>query len=203
MTKKIISPLALGAALALALAGHALADSQYGYSSSGTGNVTAQANVKLSVAIPKLILLRVGSTNTTIDTVSWTASFSIPAVPTTPVDGNNTNLDWSGAAPASTLNTPSALTVYAWTNANTGTLTCSAPTWTPAAGGPANTDFTVTVTGTLPHPGTNLACGAASATFPSNTVATGTWTYGLASASAATWKAGTYTSQVTYTATGV
>lgn len=202
MTKKLLAPLALGTALALAFAGHALADSQYGYTT-GTGTITAQANIKLSVAVPKLILLRVGSSNTTIDTVSWTAGFSIPAVPTAPVAGNNTGVDWNGAAPASTLNTPAGVTVYAWTNASTGTLTCAAPTWVPATGGPANTDFTVTVTGTLPHPGTNLACGAASATIPSNTVATGTWTYSLASAAAATWKAGTYAAQVTYTATGV
>ena len=202
MINKLLNPIALGAVLTLASAGYALADSQYGYSTSGS-NVTAQANVKLSVAVPKLILLRVGSTNTTIDTLSWTASFSIPAVPTAPVVGNNTSVDWSGAAPTSTLNTPAALTVYAWTNAGTGTLTCAAPTWSPATGGPANTDFTVTVTGTLPHPGTNLACGAASATIPSNSVATGTWAYSLASAAAASWKAGSYTAQVTYTATGV
>ena len=202
MINKLLNPIALGAVLTLASAGSALADSQYGSSTTGT-NVTAQANVKLSVAVPKLILLRVGSTNTTIDTVSWTTSFSIPAVPTAPVVGNNTSVDWNGAAPTSTLNTPAALTVYAWTNAGTGTLTCAAPTWVPATGGPANTDFTVTVTGTLPHPGTNLACGAASATIPSNSVATGTWAYGLASASAASWKAGSYTAQVIYTATGV
>ena len=48
----------------------AMAESQYG---SGTGTITAQAKVNLSVTVPKLILLRVGSTNTTVDTaVSYT-----------------------------------------------------------------------------------------------------------------------------------
>ena len=69
------------AGLALA-GGQALAESQYG---SGTGTITAQAKVNLSVTVPKLILLRVGSTDTTIDTVTWASTLSIPPVPTTPV----------------------------------------------------------------------------------------------------------------------
>ena len=87
-----------GTGLGLALTAlPAMAESQYG---SGTGTITAQAKVNLSVTVPKLILLRVGSTNTTVDTVTWTSTLSIPGVPTTPLASvNNTNVDWNGAAP--------------------------------------------------------------------------------------------------------
>lgn len=201
MIKKTLTPLALGVVLALTAGSSAMADSQYGYTT-GTGNVTATANVKLSVSVPKLILLRVGSTNTTVDTVSWATTFSIPGVPTAPVAGNNTSVDWNGAAPGITVaSTTNTLTVYAWTNASAGTINCTAPTWVPATGGPANADFTVTATGTLPHPGANLSA-CASTPFGSNTVATGTWQY-ILGGTPANWKAGTYTGTVTYTAQGV
>ena len=202
MLKNTLTPLAISA-LALVSAGSALAESQYGYSSAGTGTVSAKANVKLTVTVPKLILLRVGSTNTAVDELSWTTAFSIPGVPTPATNVNDTNVDWNGAAPTASV-TPSSnnpLTVFAWTNANTGSINCAAPTWAPATGGPANADFSVTVTGSLPHPGANLnACG--STNFPSNTVATGTWQYVLGG-TPATWKAGSYTTTVTYTAQGI
>lgn len=200
MTKKILSPLALGAVLALTGSNYALADSQYGYTT-GSGSITANANVKLSVSVPKLILLRVGSTNTTIDTASWTSTFSIPGVPTAPVAGSGTSVDWNGSPPTASV-TPAnnTLTVYAWTNANSGTINCTAPVMAPT-GGPVNADFTVTVTGSLPHPGGNLgACTSTS--FNSNIVATGTWQYVLGG-TPANWKAGSYATTVTYTATGV
>ena len=131
----------------------AMAESQYG---SGTGTITAQAKVNLSVTVPKLILLRVGSTNTTVDTVTWTSTLSIPGVPTTPLASvNNTNVDWNGAAPTvATASAAATLTVYAWTNAGAGTINCAVGAWN-ATGGPANADFTVTTTGNLPHPGPN------------------------------------------------
>jgi hypothetical protein len=186
------------AALSL-VGGTAMAESQYG---SGTGTITAQAKVNLSVTVPKLILLRVGSTNTTVDTVTWTSALSIPGVPTTPLaTATNTNVDWNGAAPTVTTTTAAgALTVYAWTNAGAGTINCAMGAWN-ATGGPTNANFTVTTTGTLPHPGANLgAC--ASTSFTSNVVATGTWTYALGG-TPASWVANTYTNTITYIAQGI
>lgn len=186
------------AALSLA-GGSAMAESQYG---SGTGTITAQAKVNLSVSVPKLILLRVGSNNTTVDTVSWTSALSIPGVPTAPLaTAANTNVDWTGAAPTVTTTTAAgALTVYAWTNAGAGTINCAMGAWN-ATGGPTNANFTVTTTGSLSHPGANLgAC--ASTSFASNTVATGTWTYALGG-TPASWTANTYTNTITYTAQGI
>jgi hypothetical protein len=190
-------------ALAVALAcGNAAAESTYGYNSAGTGTVTATARVNLSVTVPKLILLRVGSAAAVVDTLSWTVDASIPATPTIPsVTGNNVGVNWSGAAPTLTGSaSPAALTVYAWTNATAGTINCALGAWS-AVGGPTNANFTVAVTGTLPHPGANLgAC--ASTSFPSNTVATGTWTYSLGG-TPGSWAAGAYTNVITYTATGI
>lgn len=199
-----LNALALGTALALACSGHALAESQYGYSSTGTGSVTATAKVNLSVVIPKLILLKVGSSAGTQDTVSWAASLSIPATPTIPTTtANNTVVPWDGTAPTvTTTPTGNVLNVAAWTNAGSATINCSIGTWS-ATGGPANTSFTVTSGGTtpLPHPGANLG-SCASTTISTNTLMSGTWTYAL-TGTASSWSAGTYTNAVTYTATGV
>ena len=199
-----LNALALGTALALACSGHALAESQYGYSSTGTGSVTATAKVNLSVVIPKLILLKVGSSAGTQDTVSWAASLSIPATPTIPTTtANNTVVPWDGTAPTvTTTPTGNVLNVAAWTNAGSATINCSMGTWS-ATGGPANTSFTVTSGGTtpLPHPGANLG-SCASTTISTNTLMSGTWTYAL-TGTASSWSAGTYTTAVTYTATGV
>lgn len=194
----VLRPLLLGLGLALGM-GSALAESTYGFSSAGNGTVTANAHVNLSITVPKLILLRVGSANTT-DTVSWTLAANIPSVPTAAVNGNNTAVDWDGTAPTLTPSTPAALNVYAWTNAATATINCAVGAWS-APGGPANADFTVNVTGTLSHPGANLgAC--ASTSFSSNALVSGTWQYALGG-TPASWAAGTYTNTVTYTATGI
>ena len=180
----------------------AMAESTYGYNSTGAGTVTATARVNLSVTVPKLILLRVGSTNTTLDIAAWTVGASIPGGPTTPsVTGNSTSVDWTGVAPTLTASaSPAAFSVYAWTNATTPTINCAMGTWS-ATGGPGNADFTVTVTGTLAHPGANLN-SCASTSFAANTLASGTWQYVLGG-TPGSWKAGAYTNTITYTATGV
>ncbi len=179
----------------------ARAESTYGYNSAGAGTVTATARVNVSVSVPKLILLRVGSANATVDTQSWTVGGSIPGVPTVPANGNNTGVNWNGVAPTLTGSaSPAALTVYAWTNATAGTINCALGAWS-QAGGPTNGNFTVAVTGTLPHPGANLGACASTA-FPSNAVATGTWTYSLGG-TPGSWAAGAYTNVITYTASGV
>ncbi len=201
-----LKALALGSALALAYAGHALAESQYGFSSTGTGTVTATAKVNLSVVIPKLILLKVGSSNAVQDTVTWNAALTIPPTPgTTPTaTANNVQVPWDGTAPTVAVTpTGNVLAVAAWTNAGTANINCAVGAWSPATGGPPNANFTVTAAGAtpVPHPGGNLgAC--ASTTLTPNTLLSGTWTYNLTGA-ATGFSAGTYTGSVTYTATGV
>ena len=189
-----------GACLSL-LGTNALAESTYGYNAAGTGVVTANARLNLVINVPKLILLRVGSSGATVDTLTWNSGLTWATAPGTLTNGNNVGVDWDGAAPTITAGTqPAALNVYAWTNATTATINCSVGTWV-GTNSPVNSDFEVTVIGTLPHPGANLgAC--ASTTFPSRTLASGTWTYVL-SGTPASWDAGVHTNTVTYTASGV
>lgn len=201
--------LALGAALALACTGQALAESQYGFLSSGaaTTQITATAKVNLSVVIPKLILLKVGSSNTQVDTVSWATALTIPGTTTTTptATANNQQVPWDGGVPTvTTTPTGNVLNVAAWTNAGSATINCSVGAWS-ATGGPANSLFEVSSsagTTSLPHPGADLG-SCASTSFGSNTLLGGTWTYKLTSTAGNLWKAGTYTNTVTYTATGV
>jgi len=195
--------LSLGAMAALAVfAAPASAESQYG---SGTGTITAQARVNLSITVPKMILLRVGSPGATVDTLSWNSALSVASAPTAPVDGNNQAANWDGTAPtASTAaNPPGAVGVYAWTNApGGGSLSYTASAF--GAGGPTLGNITVTPATGLSHP-VPLALATSSTaavTFAATTVATGSWTYTLGGTPAG-WQAGTYTSQVTYTATSL
>lgn len=196
---------ALGSVLALA-SGTAMAESTYGYNSAGTGTVTATARVNLSVTIPKLILLRVGSSDTAtsvIDTVAWTAAFSIPGTPVTPVTtANSVSVPWTGVAPTLTASSAAdTLNVYAWANTLANPAISCAATVVAPTGGPTLADFTVTTTGTLPHPtGTLAAC--TSTTFTKNVLASGTWKYVLGG-TPTSWSAGAYTSIVTYTASAI
>ncbi len=200
------SVLALAAAGASGLASTAVwAESQYGYAAAGTGTVTAQAKVNLKVTVPKLIMLRVGSSNTTVDELAWTAPLTIPAVPTTPVTGNNTNVDWSGSAPTvGTVTNPGAVAVYAWTNSSGGgSLSYAATAF--SAGGPTLGNISVTAGAGLAHPAPTALATASTTpvTFAANTAQTGSWTYALSGTSAASWAAGVYTGSVTYTATSL
>lgn len=196
---------ALIAGTVLALTGSvALAESQYGFATDAGANISAQANVDLEVTVPKLILLRVGSAGNTIDKLTWAAGFSIPSVPTTPVAGNNQDVNWDGTAPTVTTSTdPTALNVYAWTNANGATLTYSATDF--ASGGPALGNISVTATGGLAHPAPTVlqAASTTAVNLTRGTLYTGSWAYALDSAGATGWSAGTYTARVTYTAAGV
>lgn len=204
MSKKYLAhACAVATSLAL-LSSVALAESTYGYNSAGTGTVLATARVNLSLSVPKLILLKVGTAGATVDTLAWTTSYSIPATPTVPAaTANSVAVTWTGAAPTvPALTNPGALAVSAWTNAaTTSTVNCAMGAWVGPAGGPANVDFVVTTTGTLTHPGANLSVCAATS-FAKNTVASGTWAYALGG-TPVNWPAGVYTNVVTYTATGI
>ena len=197
---KIIGAL-LGAALATA-SGVAVAESTYGYQSSGTGTVQANAQVNLKVTVPKLILLRVGSSNT-VDEISWAGTASWTALPAAIANGDNQAADWNGAAPSFNFTTTNnALAVYAWHNNGSGggaALTFTGTAITPS-GGPALSDITASNTaGTPAHPGGTLGT-ATTVNLTSNTLYSGTWTYTLGG-TPASWLAGVYQGSVLYTAT--
>ncbi|MDH6170602.1 hypothetical protein M2282_005777 [Variovorax boronicumulans] len=192
------------AALAL-VGGPAMAESQYGYTTTVGAQVTATARVNLSIVVPKLILLRVGSTTAGGDTLGWTSGFDIPP---TPVANSNQNYAWSGAAPVATTSAnPGALLASAWTNSSGGgDLSYTATAF--GTGGPTLANITVTSAAStgaaLNHP-LPAALATASTTvthFNPNALSNSNWTYALAG-TPGTWQAGTYTSTVTYTATSL
>jgi hypothetical protein len=87
-----------GACLSL-LGTNALAESTYGYNAAGTGVVIAKARLNLVINVPKLILLRVGSSGATVDTLTWNSGLTWATAPGTLTNGNNQATNWDGTAP--------------------------------------------------------------------------------------------------------
>ena len=191
-----------GACLSL-LGTNALAESTYGYNAAGTGVVTANARLNLVINVPKLILLRVGSSGATVDTLTWNSGLTWATAPGTLTDGDNQATNWDGAAPTVTITNPADVSAFAWTNSSGGgSLAYAATPFT--AGGPTLGDITVASAPGLAHPAPSpLAATSTGATvFARNALATGTWSFALGGTPTA-WTAGQYTSQITYTATSL
>lgn len=197
--------------LATALAAAALfstqalhAESTYGYSTDGSA-VSATARVDVTVTIPKLVLLRVGSGSTTVDAVNLALTPVIPGA-TTATLGSSQAMDtgWDGQTlPSFTAPTVgTSVVAAAWTNNATGASLSGVAT-TPA--GLSATAITVTATaGTngnlLDHPGATTG-SASVVNLGANTLYTANWAYNVDPAAIATSTAGAYTQNVTYTAT--
>ena len=199
-----LSSIALCAALASGLlaSGAAMAESTYGYAAAGTGAITATSRVNLAVTVPKLIILRVGTTGTTVDNLTWAVTPTVPGIAAL-ANGSNQASGWTAVAPtiavAPTAAGSNATTATAWTNTSNATIACAVTGL--VAGGPAAADFAVAATGATPlaHPGATLAACATPVAFAAGAVRPSTWTYTLPAA-APTWAAGAYTAVVTYTA---
>lgn len=209
---KVRSSLSALSILLLSVLGWGLAhaESQYGYSTTGTGNVSATAKLNISIRVPKVVLLKVGTAGTTIDEVSFAARVSVPTGGTPAlVNGadpeagsNNQNIAWNGTIPTVTVPTATgSIGAAAWTNGSAVTVRCSAADF--ATGGPTLADITVaTASGGVPHPSTALGdCASATpAPLTAGQLYTGNWTFTLSDTNAVNWAAGLYTTQVTYTA---
>lgn len=193
---------AVVAAVALAAGGAAMAESTYGYNPSG-GARTATARLNVTVNIPKLVLLRVGSSGATVDTATLNGAFSgIPGGVATPVDGSDLATGWNGTAPTMSDVSSSGVNVVAWTNGSGATLTGSLTT----AFSETGMDAAVTVAnsaalpgGALAHPGGALTFGG-STNITRNTVVGSTWTYSMTGAAMLGFPSGSYTAVATYTA---
>ena len=194
-----------GACLSL-LGTNALAESTYGYNAAGTVAVAANARLNLVINVPKLILLRVGSSGATVDTLTWNSGITWVTAPATLTDGNNQATNWDGTAPGTgTTANPAAISAFAWTNSlGGGSLVYAATTF--AAGGPTLGDITVTSASGFglvhPAPSPLAALSTGATAFARNTLATGSWSFALGGTPAA-WTPGQYTSTVTYTATSL
>ena len=196
-----------GACLSL-LGTNALAESTYGYNAAGTGvtGVAANARLNLVINVPKLILLRVGSSGATVDTLTWNSGITWATAPATLTDGDNQATNWDGTAPGTgTTANPADISAFAWTNSSGGgSLAYDAAAF--GAGGPTLGDITVTSASGFglvhPDPSPLAATSAGPTVFARNTLATGSWSFALGGTPAA-WTAGQYTSQITYTATSL
>lgn len=176
--------------------GTAKAESQYGFQTA-TLAVSAQARVNVSVNVPRIILLRVGASNTTIDTVTFSVSASIAPTPTTATVGNNQNVAWNDTVPTFSAATQD-LTAAAWTNVGGASLACVINAFAPA-GGPVAANLTATdvAPSGLTHPN----CGVTTTGIAAlGAVKTSTFRYALNTAAANTWNPGSYSTQITYTA---
>jgi hypothetical protein len=183
---------------AAALMHVAQAESTYGYNAAGTGTLTATAKTKITVNIPKIVLLRVGDGE---NVLTFNGAINLTGL----TDGSNKTIDWDGVAP--TFGNPSAqsLGAMSWTNAAGGAkLTCAtvaeAMFGTNATDDLTSADITVASTGALTHPGTTTACGSETP-IAKNTLVSGSWAYSISGAALAKAAAGTHTQVTTYTVT--
>jgi hypothetical protein len=173
--------------LAMALPVLAMADSQL-VTSTATSSPGAVANLKFSVIIPKVLSLQVGpagtgASNITTLTFDYTAAAatvgnSTPSAAqgvTVSVLGNNGTISLSAAGSGTGLVGTDPTDIIAWTK------------------------IAATTGGTLPVPTVGNAAIPVTVTSGKLTVRSGTWNYSYAND--AVVPSGTYTGQITYTAT--
>lgn len=187
--------------------------------------MTVQARLEFAIRIDKFIFLRVGTggsftgaesgtgpaANGTVDTVSFTASATIPAVPTAATNGVNKPVNWSGGAPTFTASAPVTLPVEVRSNAGQVRITGQATT--PLTSGSNTIPMTAiaitsssaqlpapVVPATGVSPAVNVAVGGAgTAAAPTLlTYRTANWTF--AYTPSASVPAGVYNGQITFTA---
>lgn len=212
--KNTFKLLASASAAAMLLASPTLqADSEYGYSPTGAGGVTATARVNINVTVPTLILLRVGPA-TGVSTLNFTATPSATDAPTGAAlaaltgDTSNAAANWNGtSAPAFTAPTGQTVSAYTWTNsAGGGRLGLVTAVNTPLAGiTPAAITVQVATggVGAMPaHPATTTDAPSFG-DFTRNTLHSANWTYSVDPAALAAASAGTYEQVTTYTATAL
>lgn len=174
--------------------------------------LTAGVNLDFTIGIERFIFFRIGdgalpTPGGTRSTASFVLTPSIPGGPTTPVTGNNTHLNWSGAAPTfSVASNGNVLPVEVRSNA--GAVTLYATVSTPLVSG-ANTlpmsVITVSSDNTsLPAPTIPASGSSTSVSVPSTdstglvTVRTATWTFSYVNSASRT--AGNYLGTVAFTA---
>jgi hypothetical protein len=174
--------------------------------------LSTSVNLDFTIAIDKFIFFRIGDGNWptpggTTSSVAFVLTPSIPGVPTTPVAGSNTSVDWSGAAPGFSI-TPSGNVLPVEVRSNAGQVTLRATATTALASG-ANTiplsEITIATSDSnlpappIPNTGTGAAVNVVTTAFAGLvTQRTANWT--LSYANLASRTAGTYTGQVTFTA---
>nr|WP_312989976.1 hypothetical protein [Comamonas koreensis] len=176
---------------------------------------TARVALNFSIQIDKFLFFRIGdgawpTPGGTTSQVSFSLSPSIPAVPTTPVNGNNTAVNWSGAAPTFAV-AASGNVLPVEVRSNGGQVSLFATVTTALTSG-ANTIpmNMVSITSsdaalpapTIPATGTgtsvNVSGGGTGAVNSLVTIRNANWTFGYNSTISRT--AGNYSGQLSFTA---
>lgn len=182
--------------------------------SSGTGALprSTTANLDFNVTIGKLLFFRIGpaawpATSSVQSTAAFTLTPSIPAVPTVPVTGSNQPANWSGAAPFFTVSSP-AQVLPVEVRSNAGTVGLNASASSPLSNGTSTIPLSQIVIASsdsgLPAPpvpatSTGATVNVSGTDFANLvTLRTANWTFSYANS--ANRVAGTYTGQVTFTA---
>ena len=179
---------------------------------SATGGSSATAFLDFEINIDKFIFFRVGTgafptASGTIDTVSFTLSPQILPGPTIPVNGSSTAVNWNALGPTYNV-TGSGLVVPVEVRSNAGAVTLRAAVASPLVSGanriPMSEIIITSSNGNLPAPlipnsGTGTAVSVAGTAFANLvTVRSANWTFSYSAATLP--RAGTYTGQITFTA---
>ncbi len=192
---------AVAAAAAALFSTQALhAESSYGYSNT-TAPASASAELNVTVTVPKVVLLRVGSSNAQVDTVTIGLTPSLNGTDLTPV--NDQNIAWDGLTTPTFTATAGTVGAAAWTNAPSAELT--QVTTAPANFGADLITVSTTAPATgvaLAHPGANLGTSTPTA-LTGNQLYTSIWNYSIDGAAAAALPAGEYITNVVYTASTI
>lgn len=189
------------------------ADQGFQAAPAGTPNqpVSASARLDFITNIDKYLFFRVGTgayptASATIDTVAFALTPSIPAAPTTPVNGNSISVNWNAASPA--IGAPTSVVLPVEVQSNAGQITIRATATTALTSG-ANTIplSSIVVTSSdanlpaplVPNAGTGASVnvtGSAFTNLVTNRAANWTFAYN----NAVVPSAGVYTGQITFTA---
>lgn len=194
------------------LPGICFADQGFQAAPAGAPNqaVSALARLDFITNINKYLFLRVGTgafptASATVDTVAFTLTPSIPATPTTPIIGSSVAVNWNGTVPTMTAGT-SLLPVEVRSNAGQVTIRATATTaLTSGANSIPLSSIVITSSDTnlpaplVPNAGTGASVNVTGSTF-TNLVTSRAANWTFAYNNAAIPSAGTYTGQITFTA---
>ena len=206
-------------ALGLLLAGALLAPAAQADSRSVSGGVPLQAQVELrfAIQIDKFVYLRIGdgslSSPGTPSTVAFTLAPSVPGGPASPTGGSNRPADWTGAVPSFTVGASGqVLPVEVRSNAGQVRLYATVTAPLASAGNTipmshiaiASDQASTLPAPTLPASGigstVDVAGGGAGTFSPLVTARSANWTFSLPTGNAASYAAGQYSGQLTFTA---
>lgn len=180
----------------------------------GTQAVSATARLDFTLNIGKFIFFRVGTgayptASSTVDTVTLNTTPSIPAGGITPANGNTTSVNWNGAAPTFSVTTSSNTVVPVEVSSNAGQISLRATVTTPLVSSSNTIPMSqIMVTSSdaanlpaplIPDSGQGAAVNVAGTSFSNLVTArSANWTFAYNALTSPT--AGTYSGQITFTA---